>query len=583
MAHFREGARGILITDLRKHFSLSTHVDPWLDAFDGELRDRVKDHQEKNGQAKTGLVDEALYKELTGKDWPDEFNRTLMIVGAIEGHGYFTTFNGNGDGAGVTAGIVGFTAKFGSLFRMLDAIDAQVRDAALVACGATADEKKELGELLALKNTTGPEAVAERVKRTVALMCDATGKKVTAKWTGFLREVLSSPSGMAVQPVKAREEYFKPAQKAATDHHIESEFGRALAFSILIQGGSLSLKEPQVGGTERERRFQTAVRRSSIVLPVEVKANFEGRHFSLAKGLGSPNFVPVDLTAWGLTDPDTPPSQTRLLAISLSKARALAEFPVFENAAKVAGIFDTVECVDDLSGSWRSEFKFTKTKADVRSYSIASLASRDEAPVSALVLGGNKAAAASLSARGMTVGLRATKSLTWSGTDLLLPFAPRMRNGLVILFCPGGLARVDSLGRRVHELIRLLNDSPPLVLGWFGGPEFPGPKASSCATAFFAEIKARLAAKQTLPQLIDTNPVAVINAWGKACHAFSADPKYAALWRRTVSKKQKDKKTGKTITTTTVVAACAAIAPDGVMWRAVETPSGDTFMEQVPS
>ncbi|MGH9237413.1 MAG: hypothetical protein ACRD3G_05185 [Vicinamibacterales bacterium] len=583
MAHFREGARGILITDLRKHFSLSTHVDPWLDAFETELRDRVKDHQEKKGQAKTGLVDEALYKELTGKDWPDEFNRALMIVGAIEGHGYFTTFNGNRDGAGVTAGIVGFTAKFGSLFRVLDAIDAQVREAALVACGATADETKELGELLALKNTTGDEAAAERVDRTVALMCDATAKHVTAKWTGFLRDVLKSPSGMAAQSVRAREEYFKRAQKAATDHHIESEFGRALAFSILIQGGSLSLKEPQVGGTERERRFQTAARRSSTV-PVKVKANFEGRHFSLAKGLGSPNAVPIDLTAWGLTDPDaTPPSQTRLLGISLSKARALAEFPVFEAAAKAAGIFDSVESVADLSGSWRSEFKFTKTKADVRSYSIALLATRDESPVSVLVLGGSKSAAASLSARGMTVGLRATRALTWWGTDLSLPFAPSMRNGLVILFCPGGIARVDSFARRVHELIRLLNDSPPLVLGWFGGPEFPGPKASSCATPFFAEIKARLAAQQTLPQLIDTNPVAVINAWGKACHAFSTDPKYAALWRRTVSKKQKDKKTGNTITTTTVVAACAAIAPDGVMWRAVETPSGDTFMERVPS
>jgi hypothetical protein len=582
MAHFREGARGILITDLRKHFSLTTHVDPWLDAFDDKLRDHVKDHQDEKGHAKTGVVDEALYKELTGKDWPDEFNRALMIVGAIEGHGYFTTFNGNTDGAGVTAGIVGFTAKFGSLLRVLDAIDAQVREAALVACGATADEKKALGDLLALKNTTGDEAAAERVKRTVTLMCDATGKNVTAKWTVFLRDVLKSPSGMAVQSVRAREEYFKRAQKAATEHHIESEFGRALAFSILIQGGSLSLKEPQVGGTERERRFQTAVRRSSTV-PVKVKANFEGRHFSLAKGLGSPNGVPIDLTAWGLTDPDTPPSQTRFLGMSLSRSRALAEFAVFESAATDAGIFDTVECVNDLSGGWRSEFKFTKTKADVRSYSIASLASRDEAPVSALVLGGSKAAAASLSARGMSVGLRATKSLTWWGTDLSLPFAPRMRNGLVILFCPGGIARLDSFGRRVHELLRLLNDSPPLVLGWFGGPEFPGPKASSCATAFFADIKARLAAKQTLPQLIDTNLVAVINAWGKACHAFSTDPKYAALWRRTVSKKQKDKKTGKTITTTTVVASCAAIAPDGVMWGAVETPAGDTFMERVPS
>lgn len=242
-----------------------------------------------------------------------------------------------------------------------------------------------------------------------------------------------------------------------------------------------------------------------------------------------------------------------------------------------------MEGVKDLSGSWRSEFKYTTKKADARSYSIASLGYQDEAPLSALVLGGNKAAASSLSARGMTVGLSATKSLTWWGSDLSLPFAPRMRNGLVILFCPGGIARLDSFGRRVYELVRLLNDSPPLVLGWFGGPEFPGPKASSCATAFFAAIKARLTANQTLPQLIETNPVAVINAWGKACHTFSTDPKYAALWRRTVSKKQRDKKTGNTITTTAVVASCAAIAPDGLMWSAIETPSGDTFMEQAPS
>lgn len=304
MAHFREGARGILITELRAHFSLPTHVDPSSDAFDGDLRERVLNYQEKEGQTKTGSVDEALYKDLTGKDWPQEFDRALMIVGAIEGHGYYTKFNGNTDGAGVTAGIVGFTAKSGSLLRVLDAIDAQVRDTALVACGATVDEKKELGELLALKDTPGDEAAAKRVERAVTLMCDGTGKKVTAKWAGFLRDVLKSASGMAVQPVRAREEYFKRAQKAAMEHDIDSEFGRVLAFSILIQGGSLPLKVPQLGVTERERRIQTALRRSSTV-PVKVKANFEGRHFSLAKGLGSPNYVPIDLTAWGLTDLNT--------------------------------------------------------------------------------------------------------------------------------------------------------------------------------------------------------------------------------------------------------------------------------------
>src|SRR3954454_19701437 len=118
MAHFGRGSRGILITPLRAFFALLVAPDPAFDEFDKVLEDAVKALQVTQSKPPTGVVDEALYQFITGKPFPSQFDRALMAIASIEGHGYFKTITADrdkADPAGITAGIIGFTAKSGSL------------------------------------------------------------------------------------------------------------------------------------------------------------------------------------------------------------------------------------------------------------------------------------------------------------------------------------------------------------------------------------------------------------------------------------------------------------------------------------
>src|SRR5436305_10441589 len=140
MAHFGRGSRGLLITPLRAFFALLTSADPAFDEFDAVLEDAVKALQVSQGKTPTGVVDEQLYQFIAHQPFPSQFDRALMAIASIEGHGYFKTITADrrkDDPAGITAGIIGFTAKSGSLGEVLQKIDATVIDQALAHNGLT--------------------------------------------------------------------------------------------------------------------------------------------------------------------------------------------------------------------------------------------------------------------------------------------------------------------------------------------------------------------------------------------------------------------------------------------------------------
>ena len=86
--------------------------EPALAAIDGDFgrttQRAIQRVQAKLNRPITGVVDAALWRDLTQTEWPGRFERHLSLVSAFEGHGY-TKAAGNWDTAGITWGVIGFT------------------------------------------------------------------------------------------------------------------------------------------------------------------------------------------------------------------------------------------------------------------------------------------------------------------------------------------------------------------------------------------------------------------------------------------------------------------------------------------
>jgi hypothetical protein len=581
MEHFALGACGHLITPLRKHFGLPLADDPALDAFDVLLQAAVI----ADGVA-DGVVTKTRYEQIAGA-WPDTFERSLMVVAFAENHGFFTNFNDNVDTAGVTAGIIGFTAKSGSLLRLLSAMKPIDVTNALAANGLS-DQADALRRLLLLGNITiveDPQIEAKCVEAAVNLFTGTNAGKMAPAWKKFFVAVLRSDDARNTQRAQARKEYFdgpRHSDEKAAENGLTSEYGRLLAFSIFVQSGGMTFTPPLSGGEERQRRLLAGPRRGAqISLAV---SNFERRHVALAKGVGFPNFRFVDLSAWGFTSPDTdPPAKKRIQSIRLSDAAQLNTVTAFETEAVGQGIVDERVTTPDLTKVWRPELAIMKPPEvrkplkQPRRKAVDVLAGVDELPLTCLVLAARAGSPTTFTDPKASVGFRGKRGiLRFAAADLDLPLVPRMKNGLVILYGPNGIAKTaaTSFGDQVRRSIATSNDTAaPLILGWIGNPPFPDPSGPNCAAAFFSAVKAAMApadAPKSIDTLIFFSPETIIQAWGKACHETFANKPFSGLWRRHVKQGA-----------VTVIQACAAVAPTGNIWRAVAVPANDIFMERI--
>ncbi len=601
---FAKGARGELITPLRKHFGLSVGTDPVFDEFDDSLVAKVKEYQAGIPVDATGRVDRDLYNQILGANsWPTEFfDLALMVIASIEGHGYFTKITPDrpGDPAGITAGIIGFTAKSGALLRVLYDIPAELRRAALTNCGL---EKKErdLDDLLARRNGTTKEDAAARRENAISLFLTKVvipPKKIPLRatiqwevmqpWHDFLTAVLRSDAGREAQRNHARTEYFEPGLTAARKNGIESNYGIVLSVGIIVQAGSLKNFSP--AGSDRERRLTVASSRSQDV-PRVVVQNFESRHMGIAAGRSFPNKRFVDLSYWGLEDSDpVPPTHSRLLSLPFSHDATTSVLQSFEVSAATSSVIDErvneIPIVKkrirdaggpflDFSNSWLNLSKLLEDEQKAnRARRIELYSEFNERPLSCLILGGARTGSSLLWDAAGAAGLSAKAGvLAWNAPDLYFPLCPKIQSGLVILVSPLGISKRSSFAKALQTAIGAINPHPPLVLGWEGPVEMPTTNVTRWADDFFAAVHAEMFARIppfTLDGLVLAAPGKIIQAWGKACQAFATSNLTPALLYRSSKFRKR-----------TIICACAALDPSGQMWRAIEHPAGDVFMEKV--
>lgn len=592
MQAFAEGARGFLISKLRLKLQLTNSGDPVDHLFEPEMTERVKEKQ-RGHLPETGVVDPATWALLMdGAAFPSLFERALMVVGAIENHGFAKTFltdGGDADPAGLTGGIIGFTVHFGSLLRVLEKIPEPVRTAAFASAAIPTTAQAKFRELLDLANDIAAGAVKRRRDKAKELFPTTHPRRhLEGPWLKFMQTVLASPDGVAAQVTVAKEEYFDRAGDIAAALNLTSEYAFVLAFSLAVQSRPAGASPGT--GSERERRIAIASKAAEDI-GRDLVRSYELRQIGLATGRAYPNQKFIDLARWGLetTSDPPPPAKSRILTIALSEASAAA-LPQFEEAAvaqqvveervlETAAVQKRIKAAGirsrDWSRLWRTDLRKRANRAP-RARRIELFTELNELPVSCLILGSAKAGKVLMWSPGTPTPIAAIDNddkgpekhaLTWYRLpDLWYPLAPRMPSALVILYAPAAVDRKESLAQAVAEAIGSVNEGRPLILGWTGRVAFPPKGSTTLANTFFGTVKAGMPS-MTLDNLVRTAPEKIIQAWGKACHAaFAADKTFSRLWR--------EPKKG--------VPACAALAPDGTMWRAMAQPADPLFMERVP-
>lgn len=254
------GMRGDLVERLQEALAKIQVPDdhggsePALVGVDGDFgrgtQIAVQRVQEKLGLPVTGVVDPPIWKELTGTEWPDRFERALGLVAAFEGHGY-TKAAGNWDNAGITWGVIGFTLitrkrvkkktvlAYGSLRELLKEAFAK-HDANMVAALGVG-KAKVLKQML--------DATPDELHRFAVQVSDPDKKNqvLVPEWQKALATLGEDPLIRVLQRVHAKRLYYDPALEEAKafamNFDMASERTDQLFFDIQVNNGGLGSKK----------------------------------------------------------------------------------------------------------------------------------------------------------------------------------------------------------------------------------------------------------------------------------------------------------------------------------------------------
>lgn len=258
-AVFARGIRGDLVEQLQTALTkIQVPVEgggeePALVTIDGDFgrsnQIAIQRVQAKLLRPITGVVDPALWKEITKTEWPGQFERNLSLVAAFEGHGY-TKVAGNWDKAGITWGVIGFilitrgrvkkktVLQFGPLRELLK--EAFEKHEATMVAAFGYGQAKVLKLML--------DATPDELYRFAIQISD--GKKSFAlrpEWQKAFAELGNDPAIRELQRAFAKRLYYDPALKDAeefgNEFDMESERTDQLFFDIQVNNGGLGRKQ----------------------------------------------------------------------------------------------------------------------------------------------------------------------------------------------------------------------------------------------------------------------------------------------------------------------------------------------------
>lgn len=293
---FARGSRGTLVQQVQaKLQQLKLPLDSADGIFGGNTETALKNYQKFNGLEVTGRVDFDLWPKLTSQPIPSLDDRALQLTAAIEGHGY-TIAAGNFDGAGLTWGIIGFTVRFGTVQRVLDAVATE--HPGLIR-SAFVDLTKDLERMRNLP-------IDRQIAFADSLSISGAKHKLVDPWRVAFERLGSIPEVQAIQRRIAFEQYMKPAKKAAKALGLTTELGVALCFDVQVQNGGIkpaAMDAVRRSGARSEVELRTAI---AIAVAAQARAEYQEdvrrRKLAIATGAGVVHGMALRLLDWGLDD-----------------------------------------------------------------------------------------------------------------------------------------------------------------------------------------------------------------------------------------------------------------------------------------
>jgi peptidoglycan hydrolase-like protein with peptidoglycan-binding domain len=293
------GARGELVRKVQVAL-IAQGFDPGNadGSFGKKTAAAVKAFQESASLEPTAKVDATTWAELVSPEIPSTLERSLQLTAAFEGHG-FTVAQGNRDGAGITWGIIGFTLAHGELSKIILQIFDESPALVAQAFGANTEE------LIAIMNA--PKAAQMQFANAISL--GTTKTMLKEPWRSAFRAFGEIPEVQALQLELADQDYGQPSLETAAKFGLTTELGRALAFDVQLQNGSVkpsaeaaiaeALQETPIT-TEQELRIiiANAVADASKTHKEDVRA----RKLTIAAGTGKVHGEVFVLANWGLDD-----------------------------------------------------------------------------------------------------------------------------------------------------------------------------------------------------------------------------------------------------------------------------------------
>ncbi len=293
---FARGSRGQLVQQVQeKMLQLKMPLDSADGIFGGNTETALKNYQKFNGLDVTGRVDFDLWPRLTKQPVPALEDRSLQLTAAIEGHGY-TVAAGNFDGAGLTWGIVGFTVKYGSVQKVLDAVATE--HPGLIR-SAFVDLTRDLERMRNMP-------LEKQIAFGDSLSIPGAKHKLVDPWRVAFERLGSIPEVQDIQRRVAFDQYMTPAKKTAKTLGFTTELGLALCFDVHVQNGGIkpeAMAAVKKSGARSEADLRLAVANAvADQSRVEYQADVRKRKVAIATGSGVVHGLPLKLTDWGIDD-----------------------------------------------------------------------------------------------------------------------------------------------------------------------------------------------------------------------------------------------------------------------------------------
>src|SRR6266852_1715276 len=264
--------------------------------FGGRTLGALNAWQALQGQPQSDGITAGQWSTLTGGNPPSLFDLCLQLTASFEGTG-FKGAVGNFDGAGVTFGIIGFTAKDGELGRW-------VADAKRAAPPILPRCFGNLG--IALEEGLGAASAADRVTFGTSISTGTRMYNLQEQWRQAFERFGSEPMVKRIQLARAFDVYWSKAKEIFARYDLADAQDAALAYDIAVQNGGVKPSADE----EIRRRIAgvTNPQDKRTIIAEEVRdvaaARWQGDVFSrksaIATGSGVVHSARYEISAWGL-------------------------------------------------------------------------------------------------------------------------------------------------------------------------------------------------------------------------------------------------------------------------------------------